>query len=401
MSQLPRFAHRRHWGDDDSQTQILHIDMDSFYAQVELIQHPELRGKPVIVAGRSARGVVTSATYEARAAGVRAGMPTMQARALAPEAAVVNSPHQVYEEFSHRVMTVIADLTPVFEQVSIDEAFVDVSGSRRRLGTPLEIAALLRREIRACTGLPASVGIAAVKSVAKIASAHAKPDGVLLIPADQTVPFLHSLPVESLWGVGGATRERLSREGIDTVEQLASMDQLRLVRLLGQAQAYHLRQLAWGIDPRKVAPREKEKSFSTEHTFEENVSNLAQLERFVLEASHECAARLRGGEWVAWTVGIKVRDAQRVTVTRSVTLAVPTDLGATIFEAARGLLAAYGVPAGGVRLLGVKVEGLRSRVDGVPVALDDTGHQTAAERAMDAVRAKFGSDAVGLGSLLS
>lgn len=391
---------KRHWGDDDSQTNILHIDMDSFYAQVELHLHPELRGRPVIVAGRSARGVVTSATYEARALGVKAGMPTMQARALVPHAAVTMSPHHVYEEYSARVMEVIARFTPVFEQISIDEAFIDVSGSRRRLGSPVQIGQMLRREIRQQTDLPASVGIAAVKSIAKIASAHAKPDGLLLIPAEQSVAFLHSLPVGALWGVGGVTQQKLRIAGVETIADVAHMPRERLKRLVGQASAYQLRNLAWGIDPRSVAPREKEKSISTERTFEDDIRDPAHLERFILEASHECARRLRAAGWVAWTVGIKVRDAARTTVTRSVTLSSPTDLGGAIAEAARQLLSAYGVPRGGVRLMGVKVENLQSRAEGVAVTLDDDGHASAAERAMDAVRARFGSAALRPGSLV-
>lgn len=391
---------KRQWGTDDSLTTILHIDMDSFYAQVELLLHPELNGHPVIVAGASARGVVTSATYEARAAGVKAGMPTMRARALVPHAAVVHSPHSVYEEHSARVMAVIARLTPVYEQISIDEAFIDVTGSRRRLGTPVQIAQLLRSEIRKETGLPASVGIATVKSVAKIASAHAKPDGLLLIPHEATVPFLHSLPVGSLWGVGGVSQKALYREGIETIEQLAHAPERRLVKILGAANAYQLRQLAWGIDPRPVAPRAAEKSISTERTFEKDLRSEDEVESFILHAAHECARRLRKADMVAWTVGIKVRDGSRKTVTRSITLPIPTDLGLTIAHAAQGLFAELGMPVGGVRLCGVKAENLQAREQGVPVALDDDAKDEAAERAMDAVMQRFGISALQPASLL-
>lgn len=395
MSETPKNPKaKRHWGDDDSQTNIVHIDMDSFYAQVELQLHPQLRGRPVIVAGNSARGVVTSATYEARALGVRAGMPTAQARSLVPGAAIVGSHHRVYQEFSSRVMDVISRVSPVVEQISIDEAFIDVSGSRRRLGRPVEIAQDLRRAIRKQTGLPASVGISGVKSVAKIASAHAKPDGLLLIPRHRTIDFLHSLPVGSLWGVGPTMQEKLRTAGVDTVAELAHLPLDRLTRLVGHANAHHVHQLAWGIDPRPVAPRQQEKSISTERTFERDLREARDIEAFILEASHECAARLRSLDSMAWTVAIKVRDTERKTVTRSVTLAAPTDQGHTIAREAKGLIRSYGVPRGGVRLLGVRVEGLHRRSDGVPMALDEDEHSGEAEKAMDAIHARFGRGAL-------
>lgn len=395
MSETPKNPNaKRHWGDDDSQTNILHIDMDSFYAQVELQLHPELEGRPVIVAGNSARGVVTSATYEARALGVRAGMPTGQARSLVPHAAIVGSPHRIYQEFSARVMDIISQVSPAVEQISIDEAFIDVSGSRRRLGRPLEIAHQLRRNIRNSTGLPASVGIAGVKSVAKIASAHAKPDGLLLIPHSRTIDFLHSLPVGSLWGVGPTMQEKLTTAGVDTVADLAHLPRERLTRLVGHANAHHIHQLAWGIDPRPVAPRQQEKSISTERTFERDLSQATDIEAFILEASHECAARLRSADMLAWTVAIKVRDSDRKTITRSVTLSAPTDQGHIIAHEAKGLIRAYGVPRGGVRLLGVRVEGLHRRADGIPMALDEDERSGEAEKAMDAIHAKFGRGAL-------
>lgn len=395
MSNVPTSPHaKRNWGTDDTDTQILHLDMDSFYAQVELQLNPHLRGKPVIVASPSARGVVTSATYEARAQGVKAGMPTMAARALVPHAAMLQSPHSVYEEYSQRVMHVIAQLTPVFEQISIDEAFIDVTGSRRRLGNPTHIAHLLRDHIRRATGLPASVGIASVKSVAKIASAHAKPDGILLIPQQATVEFLHSLPVGSLWGVGSVAQNILQRAGIDTIEQLAHTPQQELNKLLGTANAHHLRQLAWGIDPRTVTPRAIEKSISTEHTFEHDLHRPQDVDAFILRAAHECAHRLRAHKMVAWTIGIKVRDSSRNTVTRSVTLSAPTDLGATIAQAGRELFHTLGMPPAGVRLFGVKAENLQPRSHGVPVTLEGPPRQDAAERVMDAVTTRFGAAAL-------
>ena len=234
MSNAPRDARaKRDWGSDDSATPILHVDMDSFFAQVEMREDPSLVGRPIIVGGTSGRGVVTSATYEARALGVRAGMPTSRARALCPGAAFIPGNHGLYQRYSRQVMAILATVTPVLEQVSIDEAFLDVSGARRRLGSPTQIARLVRARIREAVGLPASIGIAATKSVAKIASSHAKPDGLLLIPQAATVDFLHGLPVGALWGVGGKTAAILDREGIDTIGDLANAPLTRPTKLLG------------------------------------------------------------------------------------------------------------------------------------------------------------------------
>ena len=248
MSNAPRDRRgKRYWGDDDSQTNILHIDMDSFFAQVEIREDPSLAGKAVIVGGTSNRGVVTSATYEARALGVRAGMPTARARALCPTAVFVPGHFELYREYSKRVMSVIARFSPLVEQVSVDEAFVDVRGSRLRFGKPMHIAGEIRRQIREEIGLPASVGIASTKSVAKIASSNAKPDGVLLVPAQATIEFLHGLPVGALWGVGAKSAQVLEREGIETIGQLAEHPLPRLSRLLGAAAAHSLHDLAWGM----------------------------------------------------------------------------------------------------------------------------------------------------------
>ena len=401
MSNAPRDARaKRDWGSDDSATPILHVDMDSFFAQVEMREDPSLVGRPIIVGGTSGRGVVTSATYEARALGVRAGMPTSRARALCPHAAFVSGSHALYRRYSQEVMGILATITPALEQVSIDEAFLDVSGARRRLGSPLEIATLIRMRIRDSVGLPASVGIASTKSVAKIASSHAKPDGLLLIPHEATVGFLHGLPVGALWGVGGRTGAILDREGIDTIGDLAHAPLARLTKLLGVASAHHLHDLAWGIDPRPVAPARAEKSVGMERTFEEDVRSRAQIEEFILAASHDCARRLRAGGVVGWTIGIKMRGADFHTITRSVSLVAPTDTGRDIARAARELFAREDMPIGGVRLFGVRVEGLQSRSGGVAVTLDRDERPAASERAMDQIRTKFGAGALAPATLL-
>lgn len=402
MSNTPRDKRaRRSWGDDDSQTPILHLDMDSFFAQVELAENPSLRGREIIVGATSNRGVVTSATYEARRAGVRAGMPIARARALCPQAIVVPVSRSVYSAYSRRVMAILGQTTPVLEQISIDEAFLDVSGARRRLGSPVEIARMLRTRIRQEIGLPASVGIAATKSVAKIASTNAKPDGLLLIPKDASVDFLHGLPVGSLWGVGAVTAERLKKAGIDTVADLAHMEMTRLSRMLGVANAHQLHDLSWGIDPRRVSPRREEKSISTERTFEEDVLSRSEVDAFCLNASHECARRLREQGLVAWTVGVKLRDPSFQTITRSLTLQAPTDLGRRIFEAVETLLDRQGIPQGGVRLAGVRCEGLQARSQGVAVFLDEDPKPLASERAMDSVRSRFGRAALRPARLLA
>jgi DNA polymerase IV len=244
------------------------------------------------------------------------------------------------------------------------------------------------------------VGIAATKSVAKIASSHAKPDGLLLIPKDATVEFLHGLPVGALWGVGGRTGAILDREGIDTIGDLAHTPITRLTKLLGVASAHHLRDLSWGIDPRAVSTSRPEKSVGMERTFEDDVRSRTQIEQFILAASHDCARRLRSGGVVGWTVGIKMRGADFHTITRSISLVAPTDTGRDIARAAQSLFAREDMPIGGVRLFGVRVEGLQSRSDGVAVTLDRDEKPAASERAMDQIRSKFGAGALAPATLL-
>ncbi len=391
---------KRDWGSDDSGTPILHVDMDSFFAAVEVLEDPELEGKPVIVGGLGNRGVVTSATYPAREKGVRAGQPMRQARSRCPEAVVVPGRHGLYREYSKRVMALLGQITDVVEPLSIDEAFLDVSGARRRLGPPVHVANLLRRRMRQEIGLPISVGIASTKSVAKIASAHAKPDGVLLIPAEQTVTFLHSLPIGALWGVGRQTESMLKVRGIDTIGQLAHTDISVLSRWIGETGAYRMHDLAWGRDDRSVGPRPREKSISTERTFGENLIDRSDLERFVLYAAHQCARRLREAELLGWTVTLKLRDAKFATITRSKTLVAPTDVGRVIAQAAHELLRRERIPQGGIRLAGVGVSGLASDESGVPVLLDEDPRDRNTELVMDLVSRRFGADVLKPASLI-
>lgn len=403
MSRAPRSAlARRDWGSDDGRANILHVDMDAFFAAVELIERPELRGLPVIVGGAH-RGVVLSCTYEARAAGVRSAMPMSRARALCPQAIVIPPSHGRYREVSAQVMRILGDVTPVVEPLSIDEAFLDVSGARRRLGSPTRIGERIRRIIAQELNVVASVGIATTKFVAKLASSHAKPDGLLLIPDAATVPFLHSLPVGALWGVGERTEQILARAGIQNVLELAQFPLASLQRLLGAAAATRLHNLAWGRDPRPVQTVRHEKSIGHEQTFVSDLTDVEDMTTVLLDFSHRCAARLRAADLVCATVSIKVRFADFTTLSRSHTLDAPTDVAHEIYSTARELLAGMSLPPAGVRLLGVRCEALSdAATTSIQLALDDPGPQRRhAEQAMDRIRARYGSDGVTSGSLVS
>lgn len=402
MSRAPRAENaRRSWGEDDSATPILHVDMDAFFASVELLEHPELVGRPVIVGGRDGRGVVSAASYEARAYGVTSAMPMNEAQRRCPQAVVLPVRHGVYSAVSRQVMNILGEVTPVLEPVSVDEAFLNVSGARRRMGSPTAIGHWIRRQVRERVGVPASVGIAATKFVAKLASAHAKPDGLLLIPAEATQDFLNMLPVGALWGVGEKSAQALARWGITDVRQLAATDVRRLERILGPAAARHLHDLSHGIDPRPVTPQREEKSVGTESTFFDHLTDREHARRVLLDQTHQCAARLRAGGLRGRVVVLKARGADFVTVTRSRTLGVPTDLARDIFAVVDSLFNALPTPGGGFRLLGVRVEGLARADDGVQLLLDDDPRRGAPERAADAIRERWGNAALAPASLLS
>ncbi|MFC7405348.1 DNA polymerase IV [Georgenia alba] len=400
MSRAPRSAAaRRSWGEDDSGCTILHVDMDAFFVSVELLDRPELRGKPVIVGGET-RGVVAAASYEARRFGIHSAMPSARARMLCPELIALPGRHARYGEVSREVMSVLGEVTPELEQVSIDEAFLDVAGALRRLGSPTTIARGIRREIRTRVGVPASVGVAGTKHVAKLASTHAKPDGLLLVPLAATVEFLRSLPVGALWGVGEKSGEVLERHGIDTVAELADTPLPTLHRILGVAAGQRLHELAWGHDPRPVRRTREEKSIGTESTFARDITDRAELERVLLRQAHACAVRLRAARVLTGRVAIKVRHADFTTLSRSHTLTAPTDLAHDVYVAARDLLAEVPIPAAGIRLLGVRAERLTDGGEGVQPTLDEDPHLALAERAMDGVRARFGSRVLQPASLL-
>ncbi|WP_182113638.1 MULTISPECIES: DNA polymerase IV [unclassified Actinotalea] len=403
MSRTPPPAGvKRSWGTDEDGCSILHVDMDAFFASVELLRRPELRGRPVIVGGDT-RSVVLAATYEARAYGVHSAMPMARARRLCPQAVVLPPDRAAYLRASTAVMAILRDVTDVVEQVSVDEAFLDVSGARRRLGPPTSIAALIRGHVREQLGLPCSVGIASTKFVAKLASGFAKPDGVLLVPRDATVELLRSLPVGALWGVGERTRDALARWGITTVAQLADADVAVVQRAVGRATGAHLHDLAWGRDPRPVVTERQEKSIGAETTFEQDTAAVDVLEGHLLRLADRCASQLRARGYVARTVSLKVRTEDFTTLTRSRTLGTPTDVGRDLYAAARDLLGGVDLGARRVRLLGVRAEGLgeaTARQLTLEEAVDDASDaRRRAEQAMDDVRQRFGAGALGAAAL--
>jgi Nucleotidyltransferase/DNA polymerase involved in DNA repair len=378
---------------------ILHVDMDAFFASVELLDHPELVGRPVIVGHPSARSVVTAATYEARKFGVNSAMPMAVALRRCPHAVVLEPHYDRYQKFSRIVMDLFRDVTPLVEVLGIDEAFLDVAGARRLLGTPWQIGTRIRETVYAETGLRCSVGAAATKYVAKLASSRAKPDGLLVIPAAETLAFLHPQPISALWGVGAKTAERLERLGLRTVGDVAAIPLDSLERAVGPATATHLHELSWGRDPRVVTTESAEKSIGHERTFERNIVDRAELERELLRLSNAVGARLRRGGIHARTIALKLRFDDFSTITRSRTLAEPTDLGRRIYEEARSLYADSGRAGEPVRLLGVRAEQLTG--DGVAAGLwDDDEDWREAEHAVDAIAAKFGRNLVRPATLL-
>jgi len=327
-------------------------------------------------------------------------MSMAEASRRCPQAVVLPVRHGLYSQVSAQVMAVLAEVTPVLEKVSIDEAFLDVTGARRRMGPPVTIGRWVRAEIRRRVGVPASVGIASTKFIAKLASSHAKPDGLLLVPAGATQDFLNVLPVGALWGVGARTQEILARWGIKDVRTLADTDVRHLEKILGRASGRHLHELSHGVDPRRVEPVREEKSVGTETTFFETLTDREHARRVLLDQTHQCAARLRAADLRCRVAVLKARGADFTTVTRSRTLAAPTDLAQDIWETVASLYSALPSPPGGFRLLGVRVEGLLRPDDGVQLLLDEDPRRGASERAADAVRRKWGAHALAPASLL-
>ncbi|MFG1658772.1 DNA polymerase IV [Micromonospora chersina] len=399
---LPRGGDPRFGPDaDDTGCPILHVDMDAFFASVEVRRRPELRGQPVVVGGIGPRGVVSSASYEARRYGVRSAMPTARARALCPHAVYLPPDFTQYSAASRAVMRIFRDVTPLVEPLSLDEAFLDVAGARRLFGTPTEIARLIRRRVAEEQQLTCSVGVAPSKFVAKLGSTRAKPDGLLVVPAARVLEFLHPLPVAALWGVGERSAEALQRLGLRTVGDLAEAPPGLLRRAVGEASAGHLHELAWGRDPRRVSPEHVEKSIGAEVTFDTDVTDPAEIRRALLALAEKAGARLRAAGQVGRTVSLKVRLADFRTVSRSRTLGVPTDTAREMFDTAWALWTAL-APGEPVRLVGVRMEGLAAAEETpqqLTLGAPERGWREA-EAAADAAAARFGRSVIGPASLL-
>ncbi|WP_256472283.1 DNA polymerase IV [Pseudarthrobacter cellobiosi] len=379
----------------------MHVDMDAFFVSVELRTRPELRGKPVIVGFPADRSVVLSASYEARAFGVKSAMPMVVAARMCPKSVIIEPRHKLYYEVSAQLMEIFESITDLVEPLSVDEAFLDVGGAIRRLGPPRVIGELIRRRVAAELGITASVGIAASKFVAKIASTRCKPDGLLLIGPDETVPYLHSLPVGALWGIGAKTTEVLARMGIRTVADVAATPVSSLKKMLG-ATGEHVYRLSWGIDPRPVTPVRLEKSIGAEETFAVDTGDDGLIARELLRLSHRTAGRLRSSGMVARTVALKLRYADFSTITRSRTVHTPVDSAQLIYAVAIQLLESLGSRPMTVRLVGIRAEQLEATAHtSLQLSLDRRDDNwRAAEQALDEVSRKFGSKSVLPASLL-
>ena len=382
-------------GTDDTGCDIIHIDMDAFFASVELRDRPELIGRPVIVGGRNGRGVVTSATYEARAFGVHSAMSMAKAIRLCPNATVIEISHDKYRRASQDVMTVLETFTPQLEIVSIHEAFLNVHSVRRSKGGPLTIAKAIRQTISSELDLPSSAGIGTTTSVAKIASTLAKPNGLMLVPAAQTVEFLHALPVERLWGVGAATRVSLHALGVYKVGELAALPPRALAAGVGKASAQRLTALAAGLEIRSVGTGPADHSISSERTFEVDLQDRGKLIAQLRAESQMVARRMRSAGFVGRTVAVKLRDSDFATSERSHTMSTATASSSALDAVVDGLLDKLwdGRP---VRLIGIRVSGL-APIDQVGEQLSFDAVQEArtdAEKTADQITQKFGAGAV-------
>lgn len=380
-------------GADDAGTRILHVDMDAFYAAVAVLDDPSLRGLPLIIGAPESRSVVSSASYEARRFGVRSAMPVAQAMRLCPQARIILPDFPRYIEVSRQVRTVFESITPLVEPLSIDEAFLDVQGVRRLWGSPGEVARLIRARVAAEVGITCSVGVAATKHVAKMASTLAKPDGLLIVAEADTLDFLSPRPVRAMWGVGPKTAEALEGRAIHTIGELRQTPLSVLERIVGTAAAERLPQLARGEDPREVQTDRVEKSISHEETFHKDVSDREFLRAELLRLADRVAVRLRGAAWEAAGVAIKVRFSDFSTVTRTQTLAEPSAVGQRIGEAAQELFESID-RRDPIRLIGVRAERLR-QAGGAAIALwDEDADWRSIESALDDARARFGGAVV-------
>jgi DNA polymerase-4 len=371
---------------------ILHADLDAFYASVEQRDDPRLRGRPVIVGA----GVVLAASYEAKACGIRTAMGGAWARRLCPRAVVVEPRMSAYSEASKAVFEVFYDTSPVVEALSIDEAFLDVRGMQRIAGSPAEIAVQLRKDVLARVGLPITVGVARTKFLAKVASGVAKPDGLLVVPPDRELAFLHPLPVERLWGVGAVTARKLHEHGVATVGDVAAVTEATLVTMLGRASGRHLHALAHNRDSRPVQVRRRRRSMGAQRALGRSRRSAAEIDVVVVGLVDRVTRRMRAAGRVGRTVVLRLRFADFTRATRSHTLPQATAETQTILAAARGLLALSmpRIEGEGLTLIGIAVSNLENN-DAVQLALPfDHWSGGALDAALDEVRARYGSTAV-------
>jgi DNA polymerase-4 len=370
---------------------ILHVDMDAFYASVEERDDPKLKGKAVVV-GVGKRGVVSAANYEARKFGIRAAMPIYKAKALAPHAIFIAPNMARYAEVSEQVMAIFRDVTPHVEPISLDEAFLDVTGARRLLGSGIEIADQIRKRVEKDLGITCSVGIAHNKFIAKIASGHCKPNGVLEVDPEKMLDFLHPLPANQIWGVGPKTNELLEKMGLFTIADIANTPRSTLIRVLGQASGASLYELAWGRDYRDVITEHSEKSISASQTFDVDLYQPEEILKEFLRLTEKSADRMRAKGLAANTISIKVRFADFKTISRSKTLDLPTTGTQEIFEVAKSLYLGLELDRVLVRLVGVSLDSLVENDDVKQMVLGErTSSWQQADRAIDRVKAKFGS----------
>ncbi len=385
----------------DSPRVILHVDMDAFFASVEQRDNPDLQGKPVLVGGRGPRGVVAAASYEARTYGCHSAQPTAVALRLCPSAIVVSGRHSDYKAVSRQVFTILERFSPAIQPISIDEAFLDITGSLKLFGSPVHIAQEIRRLVKEETHLTCSVGVAPNKFLAKLASDMDKPDGLTVIDPERIQETLDPLPVTKLWGVGPSAERSLARLGIRTVRDLRSMPIDTLRARMGD-HGVHLHTLARGIDDRPVRIDREAKSISHEHTFPVDLDNPEEVRAIIARQSQDVAMRLRKHYRFARTVTIKVRFGNFETITRSITLDQQTDETRTIHDAARSLFDTWARAFQPVRLIGVAVSQLTD-APATPGLFDTNDHEKerAVDRVADTIPDKFGKDAITRASSLS
>ena len=374
---------------------ILHVDMDAFFASVEEADDPTLKGRAVVV-GAGPRAVVTSANYIARSFGIRAAMPVAQARRLAPHAIFLPNRHHRYGEVSSQVMSIFNDFSPLVEPLSLDEAFLDVSGAMRLIGTAREIGHQIRARIENELNITCSVGISTTKLIAKLASGRCKPNGLLEITHDRILDFLHPLPVRELWGVGPKTADALTRLGLQTIGDIAQTPRSTLIRALGESQGESLYELAWGRDFREVQESVVDKSIGAEETFAHDLDDSEELLAELLRVTERACRRLRDQELVTRTISIKIRFSDFTTITRSKTLDLATNSTHEIYGQVRRLFTALGLVRARVRLVGVRLENLESEagsVEQLTLGARERGWRQV-DKALDRARRRFGGGAL-------